>query len=170
MKRHITHTAWTLGLMAAMTFGAGCESQQRQATHFGEPMQTEAPTVSAQQVLESPEQYDGQEVRLSGRVAQVCQRRGCWLTLTDGASSETVFVKFTCPIEGRLIPQAAVGREVVVAGTLQKTQISEAMARHLREDAGASQEEIEQIQGPQTLIRVASPSAQVFDLPPAATP
>ena len=82
----------------------------------------------------------------------------CEKHLSDG---NDVFVKFTCPVEGRLIPMEAEGRTALVEGTLEVKVISEEEARHYRQDAGASPEEIAKIVGPQTEIKLNSPAAMI---------
>ncbi len=121
-------------------------------------------------VLAVMQNDQGGEVVITGVVADVCKRRGCWLTITEPGLSETVFVKFTCPIEGRLIPMEAIGKRVAARGTLERVEVTEAFARHLKEDAGASPEEIEQIKGPQQMLRLASPGARVYGLEGADVP
>ena len=158
---------------------AGLESARQlvEAPHqdFGLPMQGDvADVVSADVVLASPADYDGKPVRVMGVVQEVCPKRGCWMRVgaqnpqanpagdKDAAPLQTIFVKFTCPIEGRLIPMDAVNKPVIVEGTLQQAKISQAAARHYAEDGGATQEEIEAIVGPQPILRMASASARVI--------
>lgn len=148
---------------------------------FGLPMQGDpADVVSADVVLASLSDYDGQPVRLRGVVQQVCPKRGCWMRVgainpdntADQANDaspagqtppmQTIFVKFTCSIDGRLIPMDAVNKPVIVEGTLQQVKISQAAARHYAEDGGATPEQIEKIVGPQPILRMASASARVI--------
>jgi hypothetical protein len=105
-----------------------------------------------------------EEVVLTGVVNDVCKRRGCWLTMTAPGLNESVFVKFTCPIDGRLIPMDAMGKHVAARGKLERVEVTEAFARHLKEDAGASPEEIAAVKGPQKMLRLASPGARVYGL------
>lgn len=148
---------------------------------FGLPMQGDpADVVTADIVLASPADYDGQPVRIRGVVQEVCPKRGCWMRVgainpaapkpnaniapagDAPAALQTIFVKFTCPIEGRLIPMDAVNQPVIVEGTLQQARISQAAARHYAEDGGATPEELEKIVGPQPILRMASASARVI--------
>jgi hypothetical protein len=131
---------------------------------FGEPVSTDLPSADVADVLAQPAAYSGREVQLRGTIAEVCEKKGCWLRIADpSGGEETVFVKFTCPIEAdaRLIPADAAGREVIVAGEVVVEEMDEATARHYAEDAGKSAEEVAQIVGPQKTIRVMSPSARV---------
>jgi len=84
--------------------------------------------------------------------------------LTDEAAAETVFVKFTCPVDGRLIPMAAVGHQALVEGVLTVEEITEGEARHYQEDAGASTAEIAKIVGPQKQLSIMAPAARIKGL------
>ncbi len=79
----------------------------------------------------------------------------------DGASKETLLIKFTCTVKGRLIPVDAVGKFAFIEGRLNIVEISEQEARHYKEDAGASKEEIAKIVGPQTTVRMSAPAARI---------
>ncbi len=123
---------------------AGCAAKYKQ---FGEPLtvsQTEEMDVAV--VLADPQAYDGKTVRLVGLIDDVCAHKGCWIDLTDG--KEKLKVKFTCPIDGRLVPVEAKGHKAVVAGKFELREIAEADRRHYAEDAGKSAEEIKKIVGP----------------------
>jgi hypothetical protein len=134
-------------------------------TSYGEPMKLEDDeAVPVGKVLANPAAYEGRYVRLVGNVNKVCTRKGCWLEMADENSGKPLFVKFTCPVEGRLIPMAAVGKPVVVEGTVMVKEISESEARHLKEESGAGAEEVARIKGPQKQITLASPAARVAGL------
>ncbi len=144
--------------------------QQRQPTApqpkpykaFGEQMRlTDADAVPVEDVLADPSVYQGRYVRLVGNVKKVCTRKGCWLEMADGSTRQPLFVKFTCPIDGRLIPMEAVGRPVTVEGTVMVKEISEEDARHLKEESGATPAEVAKIKGPQRQVTLESPGARV---------
>lgn len=137
-----------------------CCSDTSKWAKFGSPMKLAAnKTICADKILADKIKFDGKVVRVCGKVETVCARKGCWIRIGDGDAKETLFVKFTCPVGGRLVPMAAAGKRVIAEGTLKVTEISEADARHYEEDAGASPEEIAKIVGPQKMITLAAPSA-----------
>ncbi len=139
---------------------SGCSHQT--GTPFGEPMKPGARVVPVADVLASPEKYDGQTTRVAGIVTEVCEAKGCWLRLAPSADAEdAIFVKFTCPIEGRLIPLEAKGRPATVEGQIAVTELTVDEARHYAEDAGATPEEIAAITSPQMQVRAQSPGALV---------
>ncbi|MFQ5502623.1 MAG: DUF4920 domain-containing protein [Phycisphaerae bacterium] len=153
---------WTLGcIVAFMGLMTGCASKY---ADFGNPMKADtARVVTVAKVLDNSDAYDGRFLRVRGTVSGVCAKRGCWLRM-KGAGDDSVFVKFTCPVEGRLIPMEAVGHEVMVEGTLQVEEISEADARHYAEDSGQPADVIAAIVGPQKQVRMMAPAARVYGL------
>ena len=129
---------------------------------YGEKMKlTDADNLDAARVLSDVKKFEGKTVRLTGNVTSVCSAKGCWLKMSSPGSALEVFVKFTCPIEGRLIPVEAAGKPVIVEGKLTVKTISEEDARHIAGEAGKSQEEIDAIYGEQKQIEMAGPSALV---------
>lgn len=131
--------------------------------HFGEPTKlTDADNIDAATVLADVSKYDGQFVRMTGKVTSVCKSMGCWLKMSSEGSPLTVYVSFTCPGEGdRLIPMEAVNKPAIVEGKLTVKEISQGEARHIARDEGLSDEEIEKIVGDQKQISVEGPSALV---------
>ena len=154
----MTHALLLALLMLAPSTRPAQTSPTAPMTAFGETMETEGAATPVEDVMATPAAHVGRTLRLEGKVAKVCQTSGCWMEL-GGAGVEPLFVKFTCPVEGRLIPADAVGRRAVVEGQLVAQQISQADARHIAEEAGASPEEIAAINGQQTQYTLRSPAA-----------
>lgn len=134
-------------------------------TSFGLPASADATTsITVEELLGNPKKYQGSVAKVSGTVTEVCAKKGCWVKLAD-AKQEALFVKFTCPISGRLIPMEAVGKPAIVQGRVLIKEIDEEQARHYAADGGATEAELAKIVGPQKQITVAAPSAQIADLP-----
>ena len=152
-------------LLPVLIFLSACHGHSLRVATYGSPVTGESlKQVELARVLESPDEYSGRTIEIRGEVVEVCQRRGCWIRMSPTGSNDKqgVFVKFTCPIEGeRLIPMTALGQPVRVEGTLIVETISEAERRHYASDAGATSEEIGNIVGSATQIRIASGAAHV---------
>lgn len=175
--RHFVMTAVMLSLTAGLVTGCksgeccdngGTEKKavkpESKVVSFGEPMTVPASqTVTVSQLMASPEKYVNTPVRITGTIDGVCEKKGCWATLTDGKAKEPLFVKFTCPAEenGRIVPLEAKGRPATVQGVVKIKEVSQEDARHYAEDAGKSKVEIEKIVGWQKQVTVSSPSVQV---------
>ncbi|MEM9883391.1 MAG: DUF4920 domain-containing protein [Planctomycetota bacterium] len=135
---------------------------------FGEPLAitTGTPVTDIDTVMADPDAHVGRDLVLAGTVRKVCQKRGCWMTLGSDDLGRAVMVKFTCPIDGHLIPAAAAGQPALAAGRLELRDVSEAYARHLAEDNGATPDQVARIVGPQPMLWLAAPAARVYGLPP----
>ena len=163
MPRSMPHSI--LWLLPVLIFFSACHGHGLRVATYGSPVTGESlKQVELARVLESPDEYSGRTIEIRGEVVEVCQRRGCWIRMAPTGSNDKqgVIVKFTCPIEGeRLIPMTALGQPVRVEGTLIVETISEAERRHYASDAGATSEEIGNIVGSATQIRIASGAAHV---------
>lgn len=101
------------------------------AAHFGESFAIAQPKTLGEALTGA---VDGQElsVRVSGTIEKVCQKRGCWLVVKDGASEARVVMKggaFTVPTDSQ-------GKKAQVEGLLKVRIFTEAQAKHLAEDGG----------------------------------
>ena len=82
--------------------------------------------------------------QITGKVAEVCQAEGCWIRLQK-ADGTTLLIR--AKDHAFVMPKNIVGKLVVVEGEATLKEVSEAMRKHLAEDAGKSKEEIEKIKG-----------------------
>ena len=74
--------AFGAALTLALAVGlAGCG--KKSVRHFGEPF-TDAPRVTIAQLLDSPDSFRRQPVRVKGEIDRQCPAAGCWLFLNDG--------------------------------------------------------------------------------------
>ena len=107
---------------------------------FGKPLQGLKPAPLAD-VLAKPE--DGKAVRLEGKVASVCEKKGCWIELRQGESA--VHVTF----EGYsfFLPKDSAGSQVVLEGKVMVKEPDPDDVKHLKGegagDAAASRVSIE---------------------------
>jgi hypothetical protein len=128
------------------------------ATFGAEQKLTDADAVPVAKVLAEPAAYNDKYVRVTGKVTQVCAKKGCWLRVAPAegstAAAGDIFIKFRDPPAGRLIPMEAIGQNVTVEGTVKTGMMSERAARHFKEDGGASEEEVNKIVGPQKQMTI----------------
>ena len=85
------------------------------------------------------------EGKVSGKVKEVCQEKGCWMKV-EKDNGETLMVKFKD--YGYFMPKNIVGKEVVLDGEAQLKETSVKQLKHYAEDAGKSKEEIAKITEP----------------------
>jgi hypothetical protein len=124
---------------------------QSEVQAFGEGVESEE-YISLDELWPMMEGQDTVETALKASVAEVCQKKGCWMNLVQTAESEeTIMVQFKD--YGFFMPKDIAGREVIVEGIAyrQITPVDE--LKHYAEDAGKSQEEIDAITEPQEETR-----------------
>ena len=98
---------------------------------------------------------------LLGTVNEVCQAKGCWMTIAAGDDRE-MMVKFKD--YGFFVPKDISGREVIMNGMAyyQTTSVDE--LRHYAEDAGKSDAEIAQITEPKRELRFLADGVQLVKM------
>ena len=87
--------------------------------------------------------------KMTAKIIDVCEKKGCWMTLDIGQEKE-VMVKFKD--YGFFMPLDAKG-EVVVNGKAFVTETPVDELRHYAEDAGKSAEEIAAITAPKVELK-----------------
>ena len=109
---------------------------------FGAPIADAAPLPAAD-VMAAPEKFAGQTILVEGNVSEVCQAKGCWMTM-KGADTE---MRIRFKDYGFFVPKDCAGRTARMEGvvTVEMTSVEE--ARHYLEDAG-KHEEAEKITEP----------------------
>jgi len=89
---------------------------------------------------------DSLEIKLAGTIGDVCQTKGCWMTLNMD-DSQTMMVRFKD--YEFFVPKDAGGKMAIIEGIASVDTISVAERRHYLEDNNASQEEIDAITEPE---------------------
>jgi hypothetical protein len=107
-------------------------------TGYGAAFTREGAAVPASELEKrlSNDKYSG---RVSGKVLEVCQEKGCWMRL-DRGNGETLMVKFKD--YGFFMPKDIVGKEVLLDGEAVIKQVPVKQQQHYAKDAGKSEEEI----------------------------
>jgi hypothetical protein len=110
---------------------------------FGEKT-TEEGAVNANELGAVIAAKPGTEVKVKGKVVDVCKMMGCWLKMET--SNGIVMIKMKD--ESFFVPLAVNGKTVVAQGTAALKETSVETLRHYAEDAGKTKEEIEAIKEP----------------------
>jgi hypothetical protein len=114
---------------------------------FGESFTAGTPVTYAN-LMEQLQTADSVNVQFQGIVQEVCQAKGCWMTIASAESSDEMPVMVKFKDYGFFMPKDISGREVVMNGYAYKEVTPVDELRHYAEDAGKSQEEIEAITAP----------------------
>ena len=92
--------------------------------------------------LESSETVD---LKAKGTIVEVCQNKGCWMTL-DMGEGQTLRVTFKD--YGFFVPKDAAGKTAWIDGTAKKDVMSVAQLKYAAEDGGKSEAEVNAITEP----------------------
>lgn len=113
------------GLLACLQAAAGQD-------WFGATPEQQAEPVDVATVMAEPESRLDQRLTVSGRMTDVCTKRGCWAVFeNDGA-----MLRIVARDHGFAIPSDLRG-PAVAHGVLERHEMSREAAEHLVEDDGA---------------------------------
>lgn len=144
----------------------------------GEPVGADLMFVSADDLATRADEMDGQQIAVEGTVREVCQQKGCWMTL-DNAAGETIRVAVPQDADGEYLytfPMDTAGRGARLSGTVAVEETDVETLRHLAQDGGESAQAIAAITAPErTIVLTATgasfaPAAAHGDLPPGHPP
>lgn len=88
---------------------------------------------------------DTAQVKFEGTIVEVCQKKGCWMTV-DLGNDQTTFVRFKD--YEFFVPFEAGNHNAIVEGEAFITETSVEELQHYAKDAGKSEEEIAAITQP----------------------
>ena len=121
-----------------------CGSAETNWDSFGEEITAGefSPIESISKSLDS----EGRQVKFTAEVADVCQNKGCWMTLKNenGQSIRVTFKDYSY-----FVPKDISGRQVIVEGIATVEELDADVAKHYAEDAGE-----EWIEGEQSLREI----------------
>ena len=92
------------------------------------------------------EGQDSVHVLTSGKIKDVCSKKGCWMTFDLGEDQDELMVRFKD--YGFFVPMDCAGKTATFKGMVFRDTISVADLQHYAEDAGKSAEEIALITEP----------------------
>lgn len=116
--------------------------------YFGDKITPDG-AIPADQIKEKLANNDSLAMKVEGKIAEVCQKKGCWmeLELANGESMRVTFKDY-----GFFVPKDAGGRTVIMDGYAYNDTTTVAQLRHYAEDGGKSKEEIDKITEPEVSI------------------
>ncbi|MGL6126836.1 DUF4920 domain-containing protein [Chryseobacterium artocarpi] len=101
-----------------------------------------------------------ENVAIKGKVTDVCEKKGCWLTIQTEDNSQ-FFVKMKD--YAFFVPTALKGKNVVLEGNAERKVISVDEQKHYAEDAKKPQSEIDAITQPKEEIRFLASGIKVVN-------
>ena len=147
-------------LFIASCKGPTAEFTEEGANYFGAKITNDG-AISLSDVSIPQNLADSVEVTLKGTINEVCQAKGCWMTVESAESMDPVFIRFKD--YGFFVPKDAGGKEVIVKGKLFTNETSVDELKHYAEDKGASEEEIAAITEPKKEVRMMAEGVIIYN-------
>jgi hypothetical protein len=126
----------------ALDEGADSDPTSATSETYGESVDAHQ-AIPVRTAVRSAQEYDGADVTVQGRIAQVCAKKGCWLAMDAGTARPVrVLVPRTDEGYGFTVPTDASG-EAVVHGTLSVKALDTATRDHYESDSAARPDSVE---------------------------
>jgi len=88
---------------------------------YGKPL-TGTDTIKISALMTTPDQFVGKTVRVEGLITNVCEKRGCWMTLASDKEFEDLRIKVD---DGVIVfPMEAKGKRAVAEGEFTKIEMT----------------------------------------------
>ncbi len=97
------------------------------------------------------------EIVLTGTIMDVCQKKGCWIVVSDGTDQ----MRVTFKDYGFFLPKDASNREVVIRGVVSVETLDEGTAKHYAEESKG--EDPDAIEGPQVVVTMVASGVMLED-------
>ena len=146
--------------LAAAASGADCPGES-----YGAGVTLAEPTAIAA-ILDAPEAWAGKQVRVEGKVQEVCAMAGCWMTLVAADAADGRPIKVQVEDGEMVFPLSARGHEAVAEGKVEKIEMSRdryvRFQKHLAKELGREFDEKSVVgEGPFSVVQVQGTGARV---------
>lgn len=128
-----------------------------QSQTFGEKL-SDAKAVEATSLNKKMQDKETMQVKLTGEINEVCQMKGCWMTVKAGEDTD---IRVTFKDYGFFVPKDAAGKTVIFEGEARYETVDVKTLKHYAEDAGKSPEEIEAITEPETKLTFVATGVEI---------
>ncbi len=100
---------------------------------FGDPMPNKWAGLSLIDLIDQKQRHLGKEVRVSAKIAQVCQAKGCFFIAMEGEK----WARITFRDYGFFVPTDAASSLALIEGIFSEVQLSGTQAHHYQSDLGS---------------------------------
>ena len=138
-------------VILSCVFACSNSSKENADATAGTKWSSYGDTITADNAIEAADLtakltgHDSLNVKLHAKVDEVCQKKGCWMTIPVGDKSMRVRFKDY----GFFMPKDCSGKEVIFEGKAFYDTTTVAMLQHYAKDGGKSAEEIAKITEPE---------------------
>ncbi len=158
MKKNLVFILGAFLMVVACTTG---NSQTKNVKNFGTPV-TADQAITYDQLIPKMASTDSMPAKVTGTVKQVCQKKGCWMTLVS-TQPGTPEMRVTFKDYAFFMPKDLSGKQVVIDGYAFIETTSVDILRHYAEDAGKSKAEIEAIKEPLRELSFEAAGVMILD-------
>ena len=127
---------------------------------YGEEFSSEKKVESVDVISKKLISKDSVQTRLSGKIKEVCQAKGCWMKVVL-ENDEEVFVRFKD--YGFFVPTDSSNKDVVLNGVVFESEMSVEDQKHYAKDRGDSEAEIAKITNPKKQLRFEADGVLIRD-------
>lgn len=137
-------------------------NEEQEGKIFGENINLEG-AIPYAQLAEKMGDADSIQIKVQGTVNEVCQKKGCWMTIVkdNGSEGEELFVKFKD--YGFFVPFDISGRQIVMDGYAYREVTSVEELKHYAEDGKEPQEVIDAITEPKEEFKFLASGVLLLD-------
>lgn len=98
----------------------------------GSPLTTDLATTPVSAAVLKAKELDGKKVKLTGKVADVCTRMGCWFVVQGDKPEDKI--RISTKAHDIFVPRSAVGMTATVEGTLSVKVLDAKTAQHFEDE------------------------------------
>lgn len=129
--------------------------------HFGATIDA-ANAIAYDELIPKMTATDSLAVKVTGKVGEVCQKKGCWMMLVPEQAGQPE-MRVTFKDYAFFMPKDLTGKRVVLEGYAYVDETPVDVLRHYAEDAGKSKEEIEKITEPKREVSYEASGVVIVD-------
>ena len=136
-----------------------CSNNIQEKQIFGDQNITEEGKISGLELLNTLALNDSAQVKVEAKINSICQKKGCWMYVDLGDTTE-MLVRFKD--YEFFVPMDATDKIAMIEGMAKVDTLSVEWQKHLKEDANASQEEIDAISEPKIMYSIAEATGVII--------
>lgn len=135
------------------------DKKQWDETSFGEKID-ENDAISMADLTKRMEQEDSVYTKVKGEITSVCQKKGCWMKMANKGGDD-MMIQFKD--YGFFVPKDLGGAKVVIRGYAKMETVDVKTLRHYAQDAGKSEDEINNITEPKTKLAFLADGVKILE-------
>ncbi|MCB1009860.1 MAG: DUF4920 domain-containing protein [Acidobacteria bacterium] len=151
-------------LVCALALPAAVRGEECAKKSYGAGVRL-AESTPVSELLGTPDRWVGEQVRVEGEVAEVCEMAGCWLELRATGDDQMIKVKVK---DGEIVfPTSARGKAAVAEGKFERLDFDRekyaSYAKHAAEEKGQPFDEASIGDGPYYVYQIKGTGAEICE-------